>query len=302
MVARAGRCAVRLVATTWLTAACGSGDGAQGDAVDGSGSTGITSTTTTTQSGTASSSGGADSTSTDAEEDTLPGKEDVFQGVACDVWTGEPCEAGEKCMPWDATGAGTWNGTRCSPIAPEPVEVGQPCTVEESPYSGLDDCGAFSMCWAVDPRTLRGHCVAFCETETQPTCAGPCEACSATGGGSLILCVPECDPLLQDCPSGQGCYGHVNGFLCWPFAGDSDSPAAGDPCQSHMCPPGLVCATGGAVDCGSDGGCCTPYCDLSDATACAALPGTECVPWFESPGRGDGCFDVSNVGACLLPD
>src|SRR5688572_12034982 len=57
----------------------------------------------------------------------------------CDLFA-QDCPAGERCVPWSCDGTPNWNGTRCSPVADEPAGVGEPCTMQDSPWSGLDDC------------------------------------------------------------------------------------------------------------------------------------------------------------------
>ena len=123
----------------------------------------------------------------------------------CDVWT-QDCGCGDKCMPWSDYEGASWNAVRCTPVAAEPKLPGEPCTVEDSPMSGVDDCVAGAMCWRVDPETLEGVCVAFCGGyETEPECAEPGTTCVVANSGVLILCLPTCDPLLAACPAGDVC-------------------------------------------------------------------------------------------------
>jgi hypothetical protein len=234
--------------------------------------------------------------------------DDTPSSLECDVWTGMPCMRGEKCMPWDNTGSGSWNATRCSPVAPDPAGLGEPCTVEGSGVSGIDDCDAFSMCWGVNPETNQGTCVPFCKgSESKPICDDPCSGCTLTSSGVLILCLPICDPLAQQgCPEGQGCYGVSNGFSCVPNAAEPDAGWPGDPCEFvNTCQPGSFCAAADLVPgCRGSFGCCVPFCDLTGAEPCAATrAGVECVPWYE-PGQappGKGCVEPEKVGVCVLP-
>jgi hypothetical protein len=223
----------------------------------------------------------------------------------CNPWTGEPCGPDEKCMPWDNTGIGAWNATRCSPVAPDPAGPGEPCTVEGSGVSGLDDCEAFSMCWAVDPETGQGTCVPFCAgSEANPTCHDPCHKCRVTASSALILCLPMCDPLAQDCGEGQACYGLGAEFICAPYAGGSDAGHPGDPCEYlNVCQPGSFCASASAVEgCTGSSGCCAPFCDLTDAIPCEGThPDTACVPWFDDGQAPVLCAPYDRVGACVHP-
>jgi hypothetical protein len=230
--------------------------------------------------------------------------------VECDVWE-QDCPRGEKCMPWANDGGNAWNATKCVPIVPDPNQPGEPCTVQGSPTSGIDDCDTNAMCWAVDPETLMGTCAAFCNGDpVAPGCDDPCETCPIVSDGVLILCMQTCDPLAQGCPPGQGCYaGPSVEFICAPDWSGPDFGDAGTSCEYiNGCDPGLVCVDAWRVpDCEGALGCCTLFCDLTAADPCpGAAPGVECVPWFPSGrapvGDCDGVpFDLNDVGACMLP-
>jgi hypothetical protein len=249
----------------------------------------------TTGAGTISTS----STSTGPGNTFIEPPGDDIPWPECDLWTGMPCQRGEKCMPY-TFGGGGWNATKCSPLAPDPVGRGQPCTVEDSPGSGIDDCEAFSMCWYVDLDTNEGTCVPFCTgNEAHPGCDDPCDQCTLTASGVLILCLPTCDPIAQDCPAGQGCYGSSNSFLCIAGAGDA-SP--GEPCEYiNHCEAGSFCASAGLVPgCRGGSGCCASFCDMTAIDPCpGAGPDVECVPWFEGGQTPPSCFELENVGACI---
>ena len=106
---------------------------------------------------------------------------------------------------------------------------------------------------------------------------------------------PGCDPLAQDCPEGDGCYGIDGDFACAPVA---DPGQAGDACEFiNTCDVGLQCVTGDAVSGCNDVGCCTPFCDLAGG-ACDE-PDAECVPYFEEGAAPPG---HENVGLCLDGD
>jgi hypothetical protein len=174
-------------------------------------------------------------------------------------------------MPWANDGMGVWNDTRCSPIARAPAAVGEPCTVEDSPTSGLDDCEAGSMCFQVDPTTNEGVCVAFCTgTEAQPTCADPSRVCSITHEGVLVLCLTPCDPLAPQCPEGESCQAGDDAFVCV-RAGEG---ALGDPCGQFVdCELGASCIPDATPGC--EEACCTSACDPENP-ACA-LPEQTCA-------------------------
>lgn len=223
--------------------------------------------------------------------------------VECDLWT-QDCIEGEKCMPWANDGGVVWNSAKCVPLAPTVAEPGDPCTVEGSGVSGIDTCTASSMCWNVDGETNTGTCVAFCQGGAQaPVCDDPSTACTIANDGILILCLPTCDPLLQDCSEGEACYGTENGYVCAPDA--SGEPGAyGDPCEAiNACDPGLECLGAGATPGCVSASCCTSFCDTSDPGASAACEGAgggqECVGAFAEGSAPPGYEDV---GYCAIAE
>jgi len=216
----------------------------------------------------------------------------------CDVWT-QDCPEGEKCMPWANDGGGSWNATRCSPLNANPGQPGDECEVEGSGVSGLDTCDLASMCWDVDGETNTGTCVPFCEgSADNPLCSDPDEGCSITNDGVLILCLPTCDPLLQDCAEGQACYPEPAGFICSPDA-SGEMGIFGDPCEFlNVCDPGFWCANADTVPgCAGAVGCCASYCDTSDPMP-SCEPGTECVTWHE---EGTAPPGEEDIGVCIIP-
>jgi hypothetical protein len=224
--------------------------------------------------------------------------------IECDVW-GQDCPEGQKCMPWDNSGQGAWNATKCTPLDPNPAQVGDECTVEGSGISGIDNCTLASMCWAVDPETNLGTCVAFCSgTEANPQCDNPDTTCSITNSGVLILCLPSCDPLAQDCDEGQACYGVGPSFICAPNASGADLGNYGDPCEYlNVCNPGLFCAgAAGVPGCQGSQGCCSEFCSLShpdgNEQCTGSGGGQNCVPWFEDGQAPPAYLDV---GGCVIP-
>ena len=164
----------------------------------------------------------------------------------CDTWS-DCCAEGEKCMPRANDGGNRWNSTRCSPVADGAAPTGEPCTVEGSGASGIDSCARGAMCFWVDPTTNEGSCVAACEgTSAEPVCSDPSTVCVQAVDDVLTLCLPTCDPLLQDCERGA-CYPvgspDATGFAC----GVTFVPVAADgaPCDYHWdCAAGSACAEG----------------------------------------------------------
>ncbi len=244
-----------------------------------------------------------DDSADDGSDDAPPGifvpDPDGGLGVECDLFT-QNCPAGEKCTPWANDGGGAWNSTRCSPIAEEPGEPGDPCVVEGSNVSGIDSCDLGAMCWYVDPKTNEGRCSALCTgDESNPRCDDPSASCTFGADGVLYLCLPTCDPVAQDCPPEHACYSVSQVFTCVPD-GPEEAGAAGDPCQFiNGCEEGTGCVSSDLVPgCERSVGCCTAYCDLGDEMP-PCLPGQECVAWFDREHVPPG---FEHVGFCILPE
>lgn len=221
--------------------------------------------------------------------------------VECDVWA-QDCEDGEKCAAWANDGGSAWNATRCVPVAQDPVDVGETCAVEGSGVSGIDNCDQGAMCWDVDAETNEGTCVALCDgTPDAPTCAPAGTACSISNEGVLILCLPICNPLADECADGQGCY-PIGGeyFQCGPEAGGDDA-GPGTPCEFlNACEDGTACVSPQTVPTCPAGsaGCCSSYCDPA-AEESGCLDGQDCLPWYEMGEEPDVCLE--GVGICSTP-
>ncbi|MGH1340291.1 MAG: hypothetical protein ACRBN8_01975 [Nannocystales bacterium] len=218
----------------------------------------------------------------------------------CDIWA-QDCDKGEKCAAWSNDGGSAWNAVRCVPVNPDPAGVGETCVVEGSGVSGIDDCGAGAMCWDVDGETNEGTCIALCEGSPEaPTCAPAGTACSISNQGVLILCLPVCNPLADECGAGQGCYGVGDVFQCAPDASGEDQGEPGDPCEFlNACDDGAGCVSPDLVPCPAGAaGCCSSFCNV-DGDGSECLAGQECVPWFEMGEVPDMCLE--GVGVCSLP-
>ncbi len=225
-------------------------------------------------------------------------------GVAfeCDLFA-QDCPEGEKCMPWANDGGDSWNATRCSMVDANPGEPGDECTVEGTGTAGVDTCGVGIMCWDVDPTNNTGVCVAMCTgDEASPVCDNPDTSCAIANDGAIVLCLANCDPLVQDCAEGQACYLINDAFTCAPDA-SGEMGAYADPCEFiNVCDPGLLCVVPSLVpDCNDALGCCTEVCDLSlmdDAQCSGQAQGQLCTALF-NPGEGPPGYDA--VGYCALP-
>jgi hypothetical protein len=217
----------------------------------------------------------------------------IIEPLFCDVWA-QDCFRGEKCMPWANDGGSFWNDEKCSPIADDPGQPGDPCTARGSSVTGIDDCDSGSMCFFVDHDTNVGTCVSFCMgNEDNPICQDPATICASEFDGVLPLCLPACDPLLQDCERG-GCYATPDrDFACAPTFGIG--LGAGQTCGHEWeCAPGYTCHDGTEVpDCVGER-CCAPLCDITVPGQCEELT---CEAWFiegQSPGQDPP------YGVCVL--
>ncbi len=172
--------------------------------------------------------------------------------------------------------------------------------VAKSVAEGLDSCVKGAICWGVD-MDGNGTCVAQCGGGPEaPVCPEDGD-CTISSGGFLNLCLPVCDPLLQDCNGGDACYPIGDDFMCAPDA-SGDVGKANDPCEFiNVCEAGLICGDPAFVGAGcpmGSQGCCTPFCGFPDG-ACPN-PDQECVQWFDPAmlPEGDPLLDI---GACGVP-
>ncbi|MCB9703657.1 MAG: hypothetical protein H6711_17310 [Myxococcales bacterium] len=269
------------------------------------GSTGGSTSTTTTGAGSASDgqtgSTGA-GTATDATGTTGCGIFGCTTGgtdvAMCDVWA-QDCPEGEKCMPWANDGGSSWNALKCTPVDPNPGQAGDACTVEGNAVSGIDSCDKGLLCWYVNDMNM-GSCLPMCTgTEDAPMCPAD-SVCDVTNEGTLILCLPTCDPLLVDCPDNQICFFSdlAGKFIC-DFDASGEDGKYGDPCEYiNVCDPGLFCADASVVPGCQAAGCCSEYCDINLPNTCAGAPEQECVPWYEEGMAPPG---LEHVGGCAIP-
>ncbi|MCY0993270.1 hypothetical protein OV203_39390 [Nannocystis sp. ILAH1] len=215
---------------------------------------------------------------------------------ACDVYA-QDCPSGFKCTaegppPLD------FDNITCSAIVPDPDQAGESCQRLVQGHFGPDTCDLGLFCDDIDPQTGTGTCAVICQgSDHQPIC-GADEECF--GYHQMPLCVPHCDPLLQDCPAGDSCqYAGVD-FVCLKVDGLPGNQLFEGCGGDWRCAPGLSCADGDvATECvlGGEGpGCCSPYCDLS-APACPGV-GQQCRPYYEP---GEAPSGLENVGVCALP-
>jgi hypothetical protein len=206
----------------------------------------------------------------------------------CDLLE-QDCPDGQKCSPWDHTGSGTFSATRCTPLDPNAQQPGEPCQSEGSGFSGVDTCAAGSICFNVDAE-LQGTCVQLCEG------LGSQAGCEQEGTWCHLfdiapLCLTRCNPLLDDCGRGLGCYPHGADFVCL-LAGQAVVPSE---CQFvNDCSPGMFCAHASLSPGCEHDRCCAQLCDASDSIEECLAPGTTCSPFPNPPPSPSW----DNVGLC----
>ncbi len=118
---------------------------------------------------------------------------------------------GEKCAAYSDEDWG-WNNYKCVPIAPQPGQAGDPCTIEDEANSGVDSCDVDLTCWLPDEQ-LMGHCVPNCHgTPEDPTCEDPDAFCAISNDSVLLLCLPDLRPPGErTAPAGDVCFPHRPG-------------------------------------------------------------------------------------------
>lgn len=269
-----------------------------GDVTTGDSTTTFTPTGTSSTPGDEGMSASATSTSGPADDDGgfISPPDGGVEGQ-CDP-TAQDCPEGEKCTAYGSVEGEPWNANKCVPVTGQ-GQLGDPCDIEGGKYTGVDNCDVGLVCLLTDDDGKGGACVEFCDAQGQ--CPQSGGQCATYNDGSLPICLVDCDPLIQDCPDGQGCYASAatNAFVCFKYSGENGEGAPGDPCNYlNQCQPGTACLAPDAVQgCGAQAGCCNPFCDLGDPDPAANCNDTEdCVAFFENPPPG-----YVDVGVCSLP-
>lgn len=276
------------------------------NAADGHSETSATSGIAPTSSGTGTGTG---TTTTGTGTTTAPGgcpficPPDVPppRPFACDVFA-QDCKSGEKCVPFADGGSSGWNSTRCVAVTGD-QQPGDPCTAEGD-LTGIDDCDFGATCWDVDKDTRVGHCVALCTGNADaPICDDPATRCVIENGGVLNLCLPSCNPLLQDCAGDDLCIAAGGVFVCV-LDVSGDAGQLNDPCEFiNACDPGFACipaASSSACDPNSSG-CCEPFCEyMQGMSGDCPNPDQACIQWFD-PMMGPAPPGLENVGICAIP-
>ena len=215
---------------------------------------------------------------------------DIIDAATCDPWV-QDCPEGEKCAAVNQ-GGDTWNSNKCVELKGM-GQTGDEC-VYDGATLGTDDCDVGYICYYLDDENA-GSCIPLCTgTPDDPICEGDAN-CSITNDGSLIKCLLDCDPLLQDCePASTGCYWGGGYFSCYTTSGDIP---LGEGCgYINDCNPGLICLDATVLaDCQASA-CCASICDMSDPV-CPTM-GTECTAFYDEGTTPPGEEDV---GICVVP-
>ncbi len=202
----------------------------------------------------------------------------------------QDCPKGQKCTSYvSMPGGKTVDNTHCVDVMGD-AQFGEECTRVE----GNDDCAAGFFCMTdVSGHVGMGICLEYCAVGSPCVNGGEC---FPFNDGALPLCEELCDPLIQDCSGGQGCYAAFDNFVC-AVPGPADGMGAdGDTCATIQgCNPGLICRTG-TEGCSTESGCCTPVCDLSGPDTQCESPGEDCIPALDDPPP-----DLVNAGYCGVP-
>lgn len=210
----------------------------------------------------------------------------------------QACPSGQKCTFYSDSGS-WYTGMKCVPVMEDPVGLDEPCFVADHPLSGLDNCESGAMCFDY----YEGHpgtCSPICTSEAWPQACPPGYVV-AYARDVVCLCLPACDPLVQDCVNPEDecveVFGH--GFYCV-FDASGEGGQLHDPCDGmNGCDPGLACTwSGSAVECDPRvWGCCEPYCDLTQPNTCPGQ-GQVCNPVY-SPEYAPAGYE--HIGICAVP-
>ncbi len=289
--------------TTASDSANNTTDGTTGDPTAGPTTDGMTSSTndpTTTDGMTtvAPTTDEPTTTTDDPTETTNPFliDPDMMMLNQCDP-TSQNCPDGQKCTAVSMTEGEPWAINVCVDVNGS-GQVGDPCDIEGGKYTGVDNCDVGFICLLTDDEGFGGTCTEFCDSNME--CPQSGNECEVYNDGSLPICLGTCDPLVQDCPDGQGCYRGGGGttFVCFKVTGES---AQGEECgYINQCLAGFNCSAPDSVEgCpGGVNGCCSSFCDLSDPDPNAVCVGSEeCISFFE----GQPPPQYEDVGVCLIP-
>jgi hypothetical protein len=211
----------------------------------------------------------------------------------------QDCPEGQKCAAYVPPGDNYWTAVKCVDVTGTD-KPGELCSTADA-GSGVDSCIKGAMCWEVNEDGV-GICRALCTGNPDTPICDPPGSCTVGAYSTLNLCLPYCDPLLQDCVGmGDACYANDDYFICYQDASGEEGQA-GDPCNllTH-CDPGLMCAFADRVGigCAPDSlACCTPFCHFPDG-ACPN-PDQQCVQYLDPMDLPPNDPQL-DIGYCAVP-
>jgi hypothetical protein len=218
--------------------------------------------------------------------------------IKCDVFK-QDCDPGQKCTAWAEGGGSAWNATKCVDVTGDGAP-GEPCTTVGGGVSGIDDCAVGVMCWDVDAEG-KGTCIKLCSGSPDAPVCPQNSQCAFASDGVLNLCLPNCDPLVQDCPNDKLCIAANNDFTCVLDA-SGEMGAVNDPCEfANACDKGLACLNTAAASAAcqqASQGCCQPFCKFPGSPC--PNPDQQCLQWF--PPRQEVPPGHENIGFCGIPE
>ncbi|MFV8752835.1 hypothetical protein ACNOYE_20005 [Nannocystaceae bacterium ST9] len=227
-------------------------------------------------------------TSTSGDGDFIIPDDSLLDQCMCDTYQ-QDCPQGEKCVPFSAYGE-VWDCVKCVPVLGD-QGVGEVCS-SDGIVAGTDDCDASSWCYTLEGE---GTCHAFCSGSIDDPECPPGSLCFTSNRGVVNVCLPNCDPLVQNCDDGLACRWDGSNFSCLPIV---QNIPAGEPCDGDdQCGLGSQCVDAPVLSECAGGACCSPFCDLTAAEPqCEAAPGTICeVYFFDLP------LGFEHVGLCVYP-
>lgn len=266
-------------------------------------SSGSSGETTTGEAGTTE----AGTTATPTTGDTTSGDPTTGNGDGgmCNIWQ-QDCAEGLKCTAYGPPNTFIPQGIKCVPVPDNPKAHNEPCRVGPEGL-GDDDCDVGSVCLDLDYNG-EGFCLPYCTGDSQnPMCEDDRTCVKLFFSFDFGNCFRKCDPLLQDCEEGEGCYMDATtigntGFVCLPVVQEGKGKVFGDPCIGwSSCEPGYACVYDSFVPDCQTGLCCTPWCDLmeGDETCKKIHPAMGCIPWYP---EGQAPPGFERVGLCGIPE
>lgn len=216
----------------------------------------------------------------------------------CDADTLEGCVEGQKCVPMECFSSSVWDVYGCIDIMGND-QLDEPCQIYGEAYAGADSCDEGLICLGNEGS---GTCHALCLGTLDDLDALECppgSQCVITSNGVQRICIPACNPLLEDCAEGSLCVPSTSDqtFVCVLDASGGTAPYGTACSYVNTCNSGLACIDASAVpeaSCEGQPGCCSPFCDLDGPAACPGA-GQTCQAWFAEPVPG-----LENVGVCAL--